>query len=37
MSLTADELNNHVENIMRLRSVKNKAVILCEGDVNELN
>ncbi|MDM8558721.1 hypothetical protein [Candidatus Parabeggiatoa sp. HSG14] len=36
MSLTADELNTHIENIMRLRSVKNKAVVLCEGDVNEV-
>ncbi len=36
MSLTADELNNHVKNIMGVRSIKNKVVILCEGDISEV-
>jgi hypothetical protein len=36
MSLTADELDNHVKNIMGVRSIKNKAVILCEGDISEV-
>jgi hypothetical protein len=31
MSLTADELENHVENIISSKRIKNKAVILCEG------
>jgi len=36
MSLTAEELDNHVKNIMGVRSIKNKAVILCEGDISEV-
>lgn len=36
MNLTADELDNHVKNIMGVRSIKNKAVILCEGGISEV-
>jgi hypothetical protein len=36
MSLTADELENHVKNIISSRRIKNKAVILCEGDISSV-
>ncbi len=36
MSLTENELNNHIKNIMGLRAIKNKAVILCEGIISEV-
>jgi len=36
MSLTADELDNHVKNMMGSRSIRNKAVILCEGDISNV-
>jgi hypothetical protein len=36
MSLTADELENHVKNIMSSKRIKYKAVILCEGDISSV-
>ncbi|MCK5522755.1 MAG: hypothetical protein KAI83_06420 [Thiomargarita sp.] len=36
MSLTADELENHVEIIFSSKRIKNKAVILCEGDISSV-
>jgi len=36
MSLTADELENHVKTILSSKRIKNKAVILCEGDISSV-
>jgi hypothetical protein len=36
MSLTTDELENHVKNIMSSKRIKYKAVILCEGDISSV-
>ena len=36
MSLTAEELDNHVKNKMGSRSIRNKAVILCEGNISNV-
>ncbi|HIE00004.1 MAG TPA: hypothetical protein EYP59_06905 [Thiotrichaceae bacterium] len=36
MSLTADELENHVKNIISSKRIKYKAVILCEGDISSV-
>ena len=36
MSLTEEELKNHADNIKSSRRVKNKAVILCEGDISSV-
>jgi hypothetical protein len=36
MSLTADELEIHIKNIISSRRIKNKAVILCEGDISSV-
>jgi len=36
MSLTADELENHVKNIMSSKRIKYKAVVLCEGDISSV-
>lgn len=36
MSLTTDKINDHVKSIMRSRRNKDKAVVLCEGDIDSV-
>lgn len=36
MSLNEIELNQHCEHILKLRKIKNKIVVLCEGDIQKV-